>query len=273
MSKFEEKFKTESDCIEFLRELRWPGGQFCCPSCDGRKAINLTKRRLMQCTSCRRQTSVTAGSIFHGRRVPLLKLFRIIWELATGQLKSAQQLALELEMRYSTVWMWLHKARSVVTVDAKQSIVIHWSLFERVLYRRSLESAAVFPESTAELPESSAELSEASREQAAGVERRDDQAKDFACPTVSFSGEPLAIDQNLLRASGAACEFISGIFGGISRKYLQQYLAQYALFVRRKKSFIGMLRRCQGCAPMNRKTLRQFCSAEILTVPVLLTAA
>lgn len=255
MSKFEEKFKTESDCIEFLKELRWPGGQFCCPSCGGRKAINLTKRRLMQCTSCRRQTSVTAGSIFHGRRVPLLKLFRIIWELATGELKSAQQLALELEMRYSTVWTWLHKVRSVVTVDSKRSIVSHSSLFERVLYRRSLESSAEFPE--------------ASGEQATGLERSDDQAKDFACPIVSLSVEPLANEQNLLRASGAACEFISGIFGGISRKYLQQYLAQYALFVRRKKSFIGMLRRCQRCSPMTRKTLRQFCSADILTVPLL----
>jgi DNA-binding CsgD family transcriptional regulator len=192
----------------------------------------------------------------------LLKLFRIIWELATGQLKSAQQLALELDMRYSTVWTWLHKVRSVVTVDSKRSIVSHCFLFERVLYRRSLESSA-------ELPESGAEFPEASGEQAAGHERSDEQAIDFVCPNVSFSVEPLANEQNLLRVSGAACEFISGIFGGISRKYLQQYLAQYALFVRRKKSFIGMLRRCQRCAPMTRKTLRQFCSAEILMVPVL----
>lgn len=262
MSKFEDNFKTESDCIEFLRELRWPGGHFSCPSCDGKTANNLTKRRLMQCTGCRKQTSVTAGSIFHGRRVPLLKLFRIIWELATGQLKSAQQLALELEMRYSTVWTWMHKARSAVTVDSKQSIEIHCSLFERVLYRRSLESSAALPESSAELPE-------ASRYCSAGSEKIDEPVKDSAGETASLSNESLELDQNVLKAGGAACEFISGIFGGISRKYLQQYLAQYALFVRRKKSFIGMLRRCQRCAPMTRKTLRQFCSDEILTVPVL----
>src|SRR5437764_8047831 len=60
---FAARFGTEERCIEHLAELRWPGG-FVCAGCGGRQAWRLKARpRVYECTACRRQESVTAGTV------------------------------------------------------------------------------------------------------------------------------------------------------------------------------------------------------------------
>ena len=44
--------------------LRWPGG-FLCPCCGHREHCELAGRGLYQCNRCKKQTSPTAGTIFH----------------------------------------------------------------------------------------------------------------------------------------------------------------------------------------------------------------
>ena len=62
---FESQFGTEEKCWAHLVQWRWPEG-FVCPICGGSKysLFILGRRRLFQCTQCRTQTSVTAGTIF-----------------------------------------------------------------------------------------------------------------------------------------------------------------------------------------------------------------
>ncbi len=73
---FQEMFPNEDACWAHLRAVRWPDG-FECPVCQHREASWLSRRRLEQCRACRRQTSVTAGTVLHGTRVGLR-----IWFLA-----------------------------------------------------------------------------------------------------------------------------------------------------------------------------------------------
>ncbi len=73
---FQEMFPDEDACWAHLRAVRWPDG-FECPVCQHRESSWLSRRRLEQCRSCRRQTSVTAGTVLHGTRVGLR-----IWFLA-----------------------------------------------------------------------------------------------------------------------------------------------------------------------------------------------
>ena len=59
-----ERYGTEEKCHAALVAMRWPDG-FVCPKCAGREHSYYAARRLFQCTACRVQTSVRAGTIFH----------------------------------------------------------------------------------------------------------------------------------------------------------------------------------------------------------------
>ena len=67
---FQDRFDSEAACEEFLFRWRWPDG-FRCPRCGGEEAARLATRRQYQCRSCRRQTSITAGTALHKTKVPL----------------------------------------------------------------------------------------------------------------------------------------------------------------------------------------------------------
>jgi len=53
------RFAIEPDCWQYLLASRWPDG-FRCPRCGHDEAYALATRSLLQCRSCRQQTSVTA---------------------------------------------------------------------------------------------------------------------------------------------------------------------------------------------------------------------
>jgi transposase-like protein len=111
---FEERFKSEKACLEYLTQIRWPDG-FCCPRCGHEKAW-ITKRGLYRCQLCDTQTSVTAGTIFHDRRKPLMLWFRAIWYVV-NQKNGVSALGLKKILglgSYRTAWTWLHKLRTAM---------------------------------------------------------------------------------------------------------------------------------------------------------------
>ena len=61
---FREAFGTKEQCRAALVRLRWPDG-FVCPCCGHREHCVLAGRGLYQCNRCKKQTSPTAGTIFH----------------------------------------------------------------------------------------------------------------------------------------------------------------------------------------------------------------
>ena len=80
---FQQRFGDEAACAEYLAAARWPDG-FVCPGCGGGKAWRLqTKAWTYECTSCRRQTSVTAGTIMHHSKLPLTAWFWAAYLMAT----------------------------------------------------------------------------------------------------------------------------------------------------------------------------------------------
>ena len=73
---FEELFKTEQDCIDYLRSVRWPHG-FECPVCCSIRTYQKSKGRY-ECIDCHKETTITSGTIFHKSTKPLLIWFRAI---------------------------------------------------------------------------------------------------------------------------------------------------------------------------------------------------
>lgn len=111
---FQERFKTEEQCFEYLKNLRWPDG-FVCPKCGHRKAYFTAKRKVFQCESCRHQTTVTAQTLFHRTRVPLRKWFWAIYLVGSDKRGcSAKRLETLLAVNYITAWLMIHKIRKAM---------------------------------------------------------------------------------------------------------------------------------------------------------------
>ena len=101
---FQAQFPDEASGWVHLREARWPQG-FLCPRCARRGSHFLATRRLEHCRRCRDQGSVTAGTVFHGTRVPLRVWFLGLFFLALAFSLMIPAAKLAAEGRVSPLWL------------------------------------------------------------------------------------------------------------------------------------------------------------------------
>jgi hypothetical protein len=120
---FQERFSTEEACREYLFASRWPEG-FVCPGCGGTRAGAETRRHLWICTACGLQTSVTAGTVMHGTRMPLRTWFWAAYLVSTFHPGiSAKQLQRQLGLGcHETAWAMLHKLRGAMVAPERQPL-------------------------------------------------------------------------------------------------------------------------------------------------------
>lgn len=107
-----DRFASEESCREYLARLRWPDG-FRCPRCEGQRGWETGRAGLIECSRCRHQTTVTAGTIFQDTHKPLRAWFHAIW-LVTTQKQGASAMTIQQVLglgSYRTAWAWLHKLR------------------------------------------------------------------------------------------------------------------------------------------------------------------
>ncbi len=124
LPEFERRFPDEAACAEWLLERRWEHG-FACPGCGhdgywrlGRKVLTL------QCRACRRETSVTAGTIMHRSHLPLRDWFTAAWLVATHKNgMSARQLGQQLGLgSYKSAWLLLQKLRAAMVAPDRSPL-------------------------------------------------------------------------------------------------------------------------------------------------------
>src|SRR4051795_11289822 len=118
LPEFEARFPDDEACARWLFGKRWPDG-FRCPGCGHAKGWELGRGALLvECARCRRQTSVTAGTVLHRSHLPLKLWFLAAWLAATHKNgMSARQLWLQLGLgSYKTAWLLLRKLRRAMTV-------------------------------------------------------------------------------------------------------------------------------------------------------------
>lgn len=137
LGELEKRFSTQEACTEYLAALGWPQG-FVCPNCAGRDAWR-TKRGLWHCRTCGLQTSVTAGTVFHRCRKPLVLWFRAMWHIVS-QKYGANALGLHRALElgsYETAWHWLHKLRHAMVRPGRDRLSGSVQLDETYLGRRT----------------------------------------------------------------------------------------------------------------------------------------
>lgn len=105
------RFGEQAACLAYLERLRWPDG-FVCPGCGSTDAWRANAGR-WACAGCSRKVSPTAGTVFHGTRVPLPAWFDVAWRFAEREYGiNARTVHDRLGLgSYQTAWTMLHRLR------------------------------------------------------------------------------------------------------------------------------------------------------------------
>lgn len=116
---FMARYGTEAQCEAALEQARWPDG-FRCPRCgeSAHCVLHSSRRKRFQCNACRHQTSLTAGTVMQGTKLPLTTWFlaiHLISQAKTGL--SGLALKRHLGVSYPTAWALQHK---LMTAMAKR---------------------------------------------------------------------------------------------------------------------------------------------------------
>lgn len=119
---FTKRYSTEEACREHLAEQRWPDG-FVCPCCGNAHAHQLSNGRY-QCSKCRHQTSVTAGTFMHRSHVSLRKWFLAFYFVTQDKRGvSATQLSFLIGVTYKTAWFILRRIRKAMGQQDEQYLL------------------------------------------------------------------------------------------------------------------------------------------------------
>ena len=113
LAEFTDRYGSEEQCRAALFQARWPQG-FECPECGRKRCCRLRCRNVFQCTRCRHQVSLTAGTVFANTKLPLTRWFLAMYLLTQSKNGlSAMALGRQLGVSYNTAWL-KHKLMQVM---------------------------------------------------------------------------------------------------------------------------------------------------------------
>lgn len=122
-NEFLDWFGSEEACLSYLERLRWPQG-FVCPCCAVVEQPYRSSRSRLMCRGCRRQSTVTAGTIFDKTRTALRVWLAAAWYL-TNQKQGVSALGLQRVLglgSYQTAWTMLHRFRHAMGLPDHQRL-------------------------------------------------------------------------------------------------------------------------------------------------------
>jgi transposase-like protein len=108
---------SDDDAHARFKAIRWAdnGGEPFCPRCGSLTIYTYATRRIFRCRDCRHQFTVTSGTIFASRKLPIrdyLAAIAIFVNAVKGV--SALQLGRDLDVQYRTAFVLAHKLREAV---------------------------------------------------------------------------------------------------------------------------------------------------------------
>ena len=122
--KLAQEYSDNDKARELLESLRWPEGPVC-PHCanDGKAKSIYTitpkadsdrpaRKGLYKCGACRKQFTVTVGTIFEDSHIPIGKWLMAFFLLCSSKKgMSAHQLHRMLDITYKSAWFMAHRIR------------------------------------------------------------------------------------------------------------------------------------------------------------------
>lgn len=183
---------SNADARAHIKLNRWKDG-FMCPRCGSTEGTQLETRDVIQCRACRKQTSPTANTGLHKTK-SLALILQLANRLINGRHDSTKAIAAELHSNYATIWCLIHKVRLAIDffVALEPAYKIECAQLRAGLFKPS---------------------SERSRE--------------------SFLPVPIEMYPHQDAPKGViadAVRFFLAVFWGVSRKYSQLYLNEFAFW-------------------------------------------
>jgi transposase-like protein len=118
--KLAQEYSDPDKARDLLESLLWPNGPVC-PHCKFDEAYKLTakagsktpvRKGLYKCAACRKEFTVTVGTIFEDSHLPISKWLMAFFILCSSKKAiSAHQLHRMLDITYKTAWFMAHRIR------------------------------------------------------------------------------------------------------------------------------------------------------------------
>jgi transposase-like protein len=125
-------YSDEDKARELLERLLWPNGPVC-PHCKFTEIYKITpmanskaptRKGVYCCAACRKQFTVTVGTVFERSHIPISKLVMAIFIICSSKKSiSAHQLHRMLKVTYKTAWFMAHRIRHAFGDDNKTKLL------------------------------------------------------------------------------------------------------------------------------------------------------
>src|SRR5688572_14972478 len=133
LSKLAKYFSDEDAARAILEDMRWGKDGAVCPHCGGANHYKLTpkatskrprRKGLYKCRACRKQFTVTVGTIFEDSHIPISKWLMALYLLASSKKGiSAHQLHRNLGISYKGAWFMAMRLRHAMGADGPMSLL------------------------------------------------------------------------------------------------------------------------------------------------------
>lgn len=112
---FQNEFPDDRACLEFILKLKFPHGTQC-PECAKRDCLYPVEgRRAYSCSWCGHQTYPTAGTIFHKSPTSLRSWFFAIFLMAQSRNGvAAKEIERQVGVTYKCAWRMAHQIRKLM---------------------------------------------------------------------------------------------------------------------------------------------------------------
>ncbi len=119
---FGKKFHDNESCYLYLMGLKWGKG-FSCSRCGHDKHYKGKTYYYRKCRKCGYSESVTANTVFHGMKMPILKAFHMIFRLtAKKKGMSTTELGSEVGVQQKTAWLFKRKIQAAMKQNNKDKL-------------------------------------------------------------------------------------------------------------------------------------------------------
>jgi transposase-like protein len=117
---------ADEEAYQTFKLVRWAAtdGAPVCPRCGCVAVYTYATRKLFKCKACNHQFSVTSGTIFASRKLPVRDYLLAIAIFVNGAKgHSALQLSRDLDCQYKTAFVMAHKIREALASEANGATV------------------------------------------------------------------------------------------------------------------------------------------------------
>lgn len=120
LPEFFASYGTEEQCRKHFESIKWPNG-FVCPVCGGTHATYYGVKQIYECTSCRHQTSLKAGTIMENSKLSLHQWLLMMYLMAcTINGTSAAELHRQVGIGYTAAKL---NARKIKVAMSQRNLI------------------------------------------------------------------------------------------------------------------------------------------------------